>query len=170
MTTRFPHSPYPKGWFQVGWSHEIEKGEVRALRNFGEHLVMWRGESGQVFVQDAYCRHLGAHRGIGGTVSGDDLACPWHGWEWDGEGRNSSIPYGDDGRKPNLRIKTYPVIEWHGIITVWYDQENGPPEWQLPEVPELNRTDFFPMFPHERRKGDDRQAVDHHAPLVGHLD
>jgi hypothetical protein len=44
VTSRFPRSPYPKGWFQVGWSHELEPGEVKALQNFGEHLVMWRGE------------------------------------------------------------------------------------------------------------------------------
>jgi phenylpropionate dioxygenase-like ring-hydroxylating dioxygenase large terminal subunit len=85
-------------------------------------------------------------------VSGEDLVCPWHGWEWDGEGRNSKIPYGDDGCKPNLRIRTYPVQEWHGMIAVWFDHEAGEPEWDLPEIPELLRDDFYPMFPLGARK------------------
>jgi 3-ketosteroid 9alpha-monooxygenase subunit A len=152
MTSRFPRSPYPKGWFQVGWSHDLKKGEVKALKNFGENLVMWRGESGEVFVQDAYCLHIGAHRGVQGTVNGNDLVCPWHGWEWNGEGRNTKIPYGDDGCKPNLRIRTYPVHEWHGIIAVWFDPEGGKPEWELPVLPELLRDDYYPMFPHGARK------------------
>jgi 3-ketosteroid 9alpha-monooxygenase subunit A len=147
MTSRFPRSPYPTGWFQVGWSHELAPGEVKPLQYFGQHLVIWRGVSGEVFLQDAFCLHLGAHRGVRGTVAGDDLVCPWHGWQWDGEGRNSKIPYGDDGCKRNLKVRTYPVVEWHGIIAAWYSPDETDPQWQLPRVPEAEREDFYPMMP-----------------------
>jgi hypothetical protein len=33
-------------------------------------------------VLSAHCRHLGAHIGHGGTVNGDRVVCPFHGWEW----------------------------------------------------------------------------------------
>ena len=56
-----PADRYPRSWWQVGWSHDLAAGEVRALRYFGEDLVMWRSDSGAVFVQDAFCTHLGAH-------------------------------------------------------------------------------------------------------------
>jgi phenylpropionate dioxygenase-like ring-hydroxylating dioxygenase large terminal subunit len=41
---------------------------------------------------DAYCLHLGANLGVRGTVAGEDIVCPWHGWQWSGEGCNTLIP------------------------------------------------------------------------------
>ena len=148
LSADFPTSPYPKGWFIIGRSHDVAKGEVKALKYFGENLVLWRGESGELFLQDAYCLHLGAHRGIKGTVKGDDIVCPWHGWQWSGEGRNTCIPYKDEPPKRQLRIRTYPVKEWYGMVVAWYAPTEGAAEWELSAVPELTREDWFPMFPH----------------------
>ena len=36
------------GWFMVGWSPEFPVGEVRPLRYFGEDLVAYRDESGEL--------------------------------------------------------------------------------------------------------------------------
>ena len=100
----------PTGWFQVAWSAELGVREVRRMRYFGRDLVAWRADSGDVTVMDAYCGHLGAHLGYGGHVEGDRIACPFHGWEWNREGRNVCIPYQD---RPNRgrRIRTFPVVE-----------------------------------------------------------
>ena len=64
----------------------------------GQDLVLFRGEDGIARVFDAYCPHLGAHLGIGGRVCGDGLACPFHGWRFDGEGHLAEVPGLD--RKP----------------------------------------------------------------------
>jgi len=39
---RFPFDAYPKGWFQVAYSREVEPGQVVGLNYFGRQLV--RGE------------------------------------------------------------------------------------------------------------------------------
>jgi nitrite reductase/ring-hydroxylating ferredoxin subunit len=148
---RFPTSRLPEGWFPMGWSHELKTGEHRALKYFNCDLVMWRGEGGGVAVQDAFCLHLGAHRGVGGKVVGDDLACPWHGWEWDREGRNTRIPYSTEGCKKQLRIRNYPVREWCGLIVAWYSDDQKEPSWEPPEVPEYGRDDFFDLHPFSDR-------------------
>ncbi len=72
-------------------------------------MVAWRAESGQLTVMDAYCEHLGAHLGYGGHVEGEVIQCPFHGWQWNHEGRNVCIPYQD---RPNRgrRIRTFPVV------------------------------------------------------------
>lgn len=143
----FPFSSFPRGWFQIGFSHELKSGEVKAVEYFDEKLVMWRGESGKVFVQDAFCLHLGANRGIGGSVCGDDLVCPWHGWQWDGDGCNTLIPYSSEGCKPKVKIKTYRVREWCGGILAWYDWAGGEPTWEPPAVPQFDDPEWYPAHP-----------------------
>src|SRR6478672_6040763 len=66
----------------VGWSAEFPANEVRPLRYFGEDLVAYRDDSGELHVLSAHCRHLGAHIGHGGKVVGDCVECPFHGWRW----------------------------------------------------------------------------------------
>ena len=57
------------GWFMVGWSAEFPRGEVRPLRYFGEDLVAYRNDAGELHVLSGHCRHLGAHIGHGGRWS-----------------------------------------------------------------------------------------------------
>jgi hypothetical protein len=64
----------------VGWSPEFPVGEVRPLQYFGEHLVAYRDEHGELHVLEAHCKHLGAHIGHAGKVVDDceDLALRFH--------------------------------------------------------------------------------------------
>src|SRR5690554_6009815 len=91
----FPLRGYPRGWFQVAWAAEIPPGTVHRMRYFGRELVAYRGDAGQLHVLDAYCPHLGAHLGHGGRVEGDCIRCPYHGWKFDGSGKNVEIPLTD---------------------------------------------------------------------------
>ena len=128
-----PLSMKPTGWFQVAWCDEIGVSEVHRMRYFGQDLVAWRTDSGQVSVMDAYCEHLGAHLGYGGRVEGDSIRCPFHGWQWNTEGRNVCIPY---EKRPNRgrRITVYPVVERNASIYIWYDAEGREPFFDVPDV------------------------------------
>jgi hypothetical protein len=44
------------GWLMVGWSPEFPVGEVRRLHYFGEDLVTYRDERGELHVLDAHCK------------------------------------------------------------------------------------------------------------------
>jgi phenylpropionate dioxygenase-like ring-hydroxylating dioxygenase large terminal subunit len=140
-----PRSRYPTGWFIVGWSSDLPVGAVRRMHYFGQELVAWRGQSGNAYVLDAYCLHLGGHLGVGGHVEGDCIACPWHGWEWNGDGTNARIPYSREGCKKNLRIRSWPVREWYGMLCVWHDRDGRPPTWEPPPVPELDSGEYYPL-------------------------
>ena len=62
---------------------------------------MFRGEDGRAHVVDAYCPHLGANLGVGGTVKGSCIECPFHGWAFDGDtGKCTHIPYADKSKFP----------------------------------------------------------------------
>ena len=128
-----PLSMKPTGWFQVAWSDEIEVGEVHKMTYFGQEMVAWRAESGQLTVMNAYCEHLGAHLGFGGKVVGEILQCPFHGWKWSQQGRNVCIPYQD---RPNRgrRIRTYPVVERNESVYIWHDVEGREPYFEAPDI------------------------------------
>ena len=120
----------PYGWYQVCWSYELAVGTVVPLRYFGTDLVAYRGQSGQVHVLDAYCLHLGAHLGYGGTVHCDALVCPFHGWEWSADGENVAVPYASPVSRK--RIRSWHVTEVDGVVHVWFHPAGIPPTFELP--------------------------------------
>ena len=139
--TRSPF-PVPFGWFQVGWPGDVAPGEAKPLRFFGGHQVLWRDEDGVAHVQDAFCPHLGAHLAHGGKVVKCEIACPFHGWRFDGEGTNTLIPY--SGRtNAKGRLRTFPTIERNGLIMAWYHPFGDAPKWEIPEVAEFNDPEHF---------------------------
>jgi 3-ketosteroid 9alpha-monooxygenase subunit A len=135
--SRYPF-PVPFGWFQVAWAAEVGPGDVMPRYYFGRHLVLWRDETGEFHLQDAFCPHLGAHLGHGGTVKGVELACPFHGWEFGGDGRNTCIPY-SERTNAKARLRTYPVVVRNGLVLAWYHPDaDVSPQWEIPELPEFN--------------------------------
>jgi 3-ketosteroid 9alpha-monooxygenase subunit A len=128
--------PVPFGWFVVCWSHELAPGDVRPRRLFGLDTVLWRDHDGAPHLNDAYCPHLGAHLGVGGTVEGCELTCPFHAWRFDAHGRNTCIPYGTR-TNAKARLRTFPMLERNGLVMAWYHPHEEPPTWDIPEVPEF---------------------------------
>jgi 3-ketosteroid 9alpha-monooxygenase subunit A len=130
---KIPFTWKPTGWFMIGWSLEFPAGEVRPLRYFGEDLVAYRNEDGELSVLDAHCPHLGAHIGHGGRVKGECVECPFHGWGWGPDGLNRYIPY--EGR-PNRskRLRVWSIREQHGCVFMWQQPHGEAPGWELPDI------------------------------------
>jgi 3-ketosteroid 9alpha-monooxygenase subunit A len=129
---------YARGWHIVLFSQELTVGEVKPLHYFEHEFVAYRGESGRVAILDAHCPHLGANLASGeGRVLGELLACPFHGWTFDHQGRCVDIPYAKTiPRKAVNALKGWPVLEKNGFIALWYDPDNNGPESYLPDIPE----------------------------------
>jgi len=136
---KIPFTWKPTGWFMIGWSVEFPDAHVRPLRYFGEDLVAYRDDAGQLHVLNAHCAHLGAHIGHGGRVRGDCVECPFHGWGWGPDGVNRYIPYED---RPNRSkaLRVWPVREQHGCVFLWHQPHSEAPRWELPDI--------FGAFPH----------------------
>ncbi|MCE7882910.1 MAG: hypothetical protein DYH08_03450 [Actinobacteria bacterium ATB1] len=128
--------PVPFGWYQVAWTDELAPGEVKPLHYFGRHLVLWREETGEARLNDAFCPHLGAHLGHGGKVSGSLLVCPFHGWEFDAEGRNCRIPYSEKVNK-TASTRAYPMRDVNGLLMAWYHPFDEKPLWEIPALDEF---------------------------------
>ena len=127
----------PAGWFQIGWSYELQPGDVRPLRLFGEDLVLCRYESGDIGLFDAYCPHMNANIGFGGTTVGDSLVCPYHGWRFDRGGSNTHIPYSDRlNRSKCLGVWNVQEI-CASIILAWHSPDGSPPTFSPPSAADL---------------------------------
>ena len=144
--TRFP-LPVPNGWFIVAESNDLAPGEVRPLHYFDRDLVLFRTQSGEPRLLDAYCVHLGAHLAVGGRVEGDCIRCPFHGFTFDGvSGRCVEIPYAQVSRIPaRAAQRAYPTLERNHMIWAWHHAEGAEPFYDVPVVDELDDPDWHPF-------------------------
>jgi phenylpropionate dioxygenase-like ring-hydroxylating dioxygenase large terminal subunit len=145
--------PVPNGWFGVSPSSAVAPGEVRNVHYFGRDLVVFRGEDGTPGVLDAYCPHLGAHLGVGagapesiepgpGKVRGNCIECPFHGWQFDVDGRCVEIPYSRARIPAKATVRSYPANDLNGMIFAWHHLLGEAPAWELPEIPEFDDPDW----------------------------
>lgn len=139
-SARFPFPGMPRGWFAVALSSEVPAQGVVALRYFARELIAYRGESGRVYVTDAYCPHLGAHLAHGGVVEGDAIRCPFHGWRFE-DGRCVGVPYAEK-IPPKARLASWPVREQNGVVHVFH----GDTPWDLPALDEDGWTEGKAIF------------------------
>jgi phenylpropionate dioxygenase-like ring-hydroxylating dioxygenase large terminal subunit len=141
---RFPF-PIPFGWYQVAFPGDLAPGEVTAVEYWSRELVLWRDTAGAFHLQDAFCPHLGAHLAYGGSVDGDLLTCPFHGWKFDGAGACTNIPYSQRTNR-KARVRTYPTVERNGLVLAWYHPFEAPPQWEIPVIEEIGDSawsDFY---------------------------
>lgn len=143
--TRSQHTvlPIPNGWFAVAWSRDLVPGDVKRLRYFEEELVLFRTRAGEAKVLDAYCPHLGAHLAEGGRVVGESIRCPFHGWQFDGHGRCTEIPY-CDRIPPRAETRAWEVRERNHMVFVWRHAEDKPPDWEVPALAEFDDPAWTP--------------------------
>ena len=135
---------FPRGWFMVARTDEVSKKPLN-LRYFGQDMVLYRGDSGRLVLMDAYCPHMGTHLGKNETsyvvmdnehVDGDNIRCPYHGWQFGPDGNCVEIPYSPAPIPVSACIRTYPVQEWGGSVLMWHDTEQGEPNFDPPELPQ----------------------------------
>ncbi|CAB3400455.1 unnamed protein product [Caenorhabditis bovis] len=130
---------FPNGWYCVCESEKLAPEEIKEITILGQFLTLIRSKSGEVFITESYCPHLGANFNIGGKVVRDKcIQCPFHGWIFNAEtGKCVDIPY-EDGRIPaQAKVATWPCIERNNNIYIWYHSDGIEPEWEIPEIPEV---------------------------------
>ena len=129
MSSRYPFPASPNGWFSVGSGPDLAPGDARPVSYLGRELVLFRGGDAVARVFDAHCPHLGAHLGVGGRVCGDGIACPFHGWRFDGDGRLIEVPGLD--RTPRATTQAWQVCERNDRIFVWHHAGGEPPGYEV---------------------------------------
>jgi len=111
-------------WYAILDSKEVRAGKPVGVSRMGEKLVLWRDGHGKVCCMADRCPHRGAALSIG-TIQGDHITCPFHGFEFDSSGACQRIPAnGLNTPAPKaMRGKAYPVEERYGLIWLFWGEE-----------------------------------------------
>lgn len=125
--------PYPYGWYCLGRSSDIDSGELLTKKLGEQEVVLFRTTSGKLNAIEAYCPHLGAHLGHGGSVEGEDIKCPFHGFCFNGFGNCTKTGYGTKP-PPTAKAKTWHVRDKNGFILVYHSSNEEEPQWEVPDI------------------------------------
>jgi vanillate O-demethylase monooxygenase subunit len=104
-------------WYVAALDQELIDGKLLSRTLLGEHVLLYRGESGVVIALNDRCPHRGALLSRG-RLEGDSVRCMYHGIKYDGSGKCVQIP-GQDMIPPKLRVRAYPVVERSHFIWIW---------------------------------------------------
>ncbi len=123
-------------WYVAEQSRNVNDKPVKATI-LGTDLVLWRDSTGKVNCVSNVCSHRSGALGDG-KLRGDCIECPYHGWQFAGDGSCTRIPsLGADAKIPGrTRIDSYPVEERYGLIHVFLGdlpENERPPIMNVPE-------------------------------------
>ncbi len=160
-------------WYIVLDSKEVKQGKPLAVTRMGEKLVFWRDSDGRTSCMQDLCPHLGARLSQGKVMSGG-LQCPFHGFEYDQNGRCQFVPsIGRNGKIPNaLEVATYPVHEAHGWIWIYWgtspEGELEPPKFYEDIDDKFSYGSFRQDWPVHYSRMVENQLDVMHLPFVHH--
>jgi phenylpropionate dioxygenase-like ring-hydroxylating dioxygenase large terminal subunit len=104
-------------WYVAALDRELIDGKLLSRMLLGQHVLLFRGESGRLFALNDRCPHRGALLSRG-RLEGDAVRCMYHGIKYDGSGKCLQIP-GQDMIPPKLRVPGYPVVQRGPFIWIW---------------------------------------------------
>lgn len=133
----------PNYWYAVGWADKLKIREIIPIVIWSNAIAIYRDENGQIHALEDACPHKGValHKG---KVTSCNLACAYHGWEFNGDGDCVSIPYLPETQKlPRARARSYPVVEKYNLIWVFPGDPALADAQNLLDIPELNQKDWF---------------------------
>lgn len=129
---------YINFWYAAAWSKDLGDQPMR-VRMLDHDFVLFRDSKGKANCLSDTCVHRGASLSAG-KVKGDCVQCPYHGWQFDGEGQCKKIPsLGPGSAKkvpPRGQVDAYPVEEKYGLIHVFLGDlpaAERPPLMPIPE-------------------------------------
>jgi phenylpropionate dioxygenase-like ring-hydroxylating dioxygenase large terminal subunit len=110
----------------------------------GERLVLFRAAGGAPAALIDRCPHRGVRLSLGKVTPDGCLACPFHGWQFDGAGANRRVPLDPDAKRERLFATPVPVRQLGELLWVYTAPvAQTPAEPNVPSAlvdPSLTRT------------------------------
>ena len=114
-----------KFWHPIAVSDQVKPGKAIPIQIMNEELTLYRGQSGAPHLVAGRCAHRLTLLHTG-WVEGEHIRCMYHGWQYDGAGRCIHRPAEHDPHKASVRIASYPVREYGGLIFGFLGEGEAP--------------------------------------------
>lgn len=112
-------------WYIVLETKELKSSPI-GVKRLNQNLVFYRDKDGKAVCLVDKCSHRGAKLSQGKIIH-SSIQCPFHGLEFDPEGKCIIIPAnGKLAAVPeNFNISSYPTYENHGFIWIFNGQRSA---------------------------------------------
>jgi phenylpropionate dioxygenase-like ring-hydroxylating dioxygenase large terminal subunit len=113
-------------WYCASWAGDLVDAPV-GIKILGEDIALYRDSTGKASAVSGRCPHRFAPLSKG-KVKGDVIECPYHGLQFDCSGTCVVNPHGRGIIPPRARLKSYALVEKHGVLWIWMgDAANADP-------------------------------------------
>ncbi len=109
------NSELRKFWYPIARATDVNPGPM-SVKLLNQNYVVWRGADGFSVAVDR-CPHREAPLSAG-SVSDDNLSCPYHGWTFSGDGVCVRVPSAlpDVPVPPRAHLEILGVVERYGLL------------------------------------------------------
>jgi phenylpropionate dioxygenase-like ring-hydroxylating dioxygenase large terminal subunit len=137
LITRQP--VFKRFWYPIIPISQLEDAPQSFIL-LGEKLVLWLDSDGNPIAARDRCCHRSAQLSLG-TVKEGNIACAYHGWEFDGTGNCLKVPQITDKAQipKTYKIKTYQCQEKYGYAWVCLADK---PLKEIPQIPEASQENY----------------------------
>lgn len=114
-------------WQPFGAVTDLAGRWTKKVRLLGEDLVLFRDRSGTLGLIAEQCPHRRASF-LHGIPTERGLRCPYHGWEYDAQGRCLEQPFEHDNPRllETAATTAYPVQEMGGVLWAYMGPQPAP--------------------------------------------
>ena len=129
---------YTNVWYVAGFSKDLTNEPLKVTM-LGADLVLFREMDGTARCISNVCPHRGSSLAAGVLYKDGTLACPFHGFRFNGHGACTLIPSRRDHDAqvvaPGMRTDAYATVEKYGLIWVCLgdDPDAASPIFAMPE-------------------------------------
>jgi 5,5'-dehydrodivanillate O-demethylase oxygenase subunit len=113
-------------WQPIYRTQDLAAGKVLPVRIMGEDFTLYRGESGAAHLLAPRCAHRETQLSVG-RVEGDCIRCYYHGWKYEASGQCVEQPAEETSFAGKIRIRSYPVEEYLGLVFAYLGEGTPPP-------------------------------------------
>jgi len=132
-------------WYAACRGEELRDAPLSRMI-FDVPVVLFRDASGRAAVLLDRCAHRNAPLSHGAVDAAGHLACPYHGWRYDGGGACREVPGLLDGSDNNGRsVPAFATIEQDGFVWMWGRADTEPVGLPV-RIPHIDDDDYVTIL------------------------
>ncbi len=119
---------HPTSWYPICLSGDIQKKALKPILFNGIDWLLFRGADGRLGMVSRFCPHMGTDL-ANGTVKGNCVSCPLHGWQFDSNGACTKMPP-SNLQPAQVTTGRLVVEEKYGIVFAFWGEK---PLFEIPQ-------------------------------------